>query len=87
MEKPDIEEKGSKRRDFLLKIQEEMQAEWEEQKIYESNSPEDFDPDTANINEKNKEKFFTTFPYPYMNGRLHLGHGYSMSKNEFAARF
>jgi len=28
-----------------------------------------------------------TFPYPYMNGKLHLGHGFSSSKNEFAARF
>ena len=23
--------------------------------------------------EKNKEKFMVTFPYPYMNGFLHLG--------------
>lgn len=23
--------------------------------------------------EKNKGKYFTTFPYPYMNGYLHLG--------------
>jgi len=28
-----------------------------------------------------------TFPFPYMNGKLHLGHGFSASKNEFAARF
>lgn len=26
------------------------------------------------------EKFFGTFPYPYMNGLLHLGHGFSLSK-------
>jgi|MesohylFT_1024984.scaffolds.fasta_scaffold115545_1 leucyl-tRNA synthetase len=26
------------------------------------------------------EKFFGNFPYPYMNGLLHLGHGFSLSK-------
>lgn len=25
------------------------------------------------VEEKNKGKYFTTFPYPYMNGYLHLG--------------
>lgn len=27
-----------------------------------------------------KKKFFITFPYPYMNGKLHLGHLFSISK-------
>ena len=34
-----------------------------------------------------KPKYMATFPYPYMNGRLHLGHAYSMTKAEFAVRF
>ena len=25
-------------------------------------------------------KFFGNFPYPYMNGMLHLGHAFSLSK-------
>merc|ERR1712146_749578 len=34
-----------------------------------------------------REKFMCTFPYPYMNGWLHLGHAFSMSKAEFAAGY
>lgn len=30
-----------------------------------------------------KKKFFITFPYPYMNGKLHLGHLFSISKSDF----
>ncbi len=26
------------------------------------------------------QKFFGNFPYPYMNGLLHLGHAFSLSK-------
>lgn len=32
-------------------------------------------------------KFFGNFPYPYMNGLLHLGHAFSLSKLEFAAAY
>lgn len=32
-------------------------------------------------------KYFITFPYPYMNGKLHLGHLYSFSKSDFTAYY
>ncbi|EFO88158.1 hypothetical protein CRE_06955 [Caenorhabditis remanei] len=35
----------------------------------------------------NKPKYLVTFPFPYMNGRMHLGHTFSASKCEFAAGF
>ncbi len=34
-----------------------------------------------------KISYFATFPYPYMNGFLHLGHAYTMSKQDFACRY
>ena len=35
----------------------------------------------------NKPKYFCTFPYQYQNGTSHLGHAYTISKDEFNARF
>lgn len=67
------------RRDSLLEIEEEMQKLWDEHRVYEADAP---DADVAD-----SEKFFATFPFPYMNGRLHLGHAFSLLKAEFAARF
>ncbi|ORD99735.1 SYLC [Hepatospora eriocheir] len=40
----------------------------------------------TNVDET-REKFFITFPYPYMNGKLHLGHLYSFSKADIFAHF
>lgn len=57
-----------------------MQQSWEDQKIHESNAP-------AEVRKSLDEKFFVTFPFPYMNGRLHLGHSFSLSKAEFMIRY
>ncbi|KAI1715217.1 tRNA synthetases class I (I, l, M and v) domain-containing protein [Ditylenchus destructor] len=60
----------------LLEIEKQIQALWEKSKVFEVNAP-----DSKN------EKFVATFPFPYMNGRLHLGHTFSLSKCEFAVGF
>lgn len=41
----------------------------------------------ANVVSTPDNKFFGNFPYPYMNGMLHLGHAFSLSKLEFAAAY
>ena len=63
------------RRDFLRKIEEEIQAVWAAKNVFEA------EPDLS------RPKYFLTFPYPYMNGCLHLGHAFSFSKCEFTARY
>ena len=40
----------------------------------------------ANI-DINKKKYFCTFPFPYMNGRLHLGHAYTITNLDIQANY
>ncbi|KAG5509593.1 hypothetical protein JKF63_06298 [Porcisia hertigi] len=67
------------RRDHLVSIEREKQAQWAANKLHEFDAPAP--------GEERPQKFLTTFPYPYMNGMLHLGHGFSITKAEFATRF
>jgi len=43
-------------------------------------------PSPTEIKEK-YPKWFGNFPYPYMNGSLHLGHAFTISKIEFGAGY
>ncbi|XP_066447350.1 leucine--tRNA ligase, cytoplasmic [Eleutherodactylus coqui] len=72
------ERKGTAKLDFLKKIEKDVQAQWESQKVFEVNAAD---------SQKSNGKYLVTFPYPYMNGRLHLGHTFSLSKCEFAVGF
>lgn len=75
-----MERKGTFKVEYLQKIEKEIQEQWKNDRIFEEDAPV-----TPKKNEE--EKFFCNFPYPYMNGRLHLGHTFSISKCEFAVRF
>ncbi|KAH9320447.1 hypothetical protein KI387_015086 [Taxus chinensis] len=71
--------KSFARRDQLLKIQRDVQKRWEEGEVFNTEAgPE---PPAEG------DKFFGNFPYPYMNGSLHLGHAFSLSKLEFASAY
>lgn len=77
MAKKEQEEFSTTKRDFLRDIERSIQREWEENKVFEADAPADL----------SEPKFFATFPYPYMNGRLHLGHSFTLSKAEFASAY
>ncbi|NHJ48276.1 MAG: leucine--tRNA ligase [Asgard group archaeon] len=57
------------------KVEPKWQKCWAEAKIFE-----------ANI-DHNKKKFMTTFPIVYLNGLVHVGHGYTVMKVDSYARF
>ena len=69
--------KGTAKRDALRSNEAEMQKLWDESKAFEAN-PEDDGPNGS---------FMVTFPYPYSNGHLHIGHAFSLTKAIFRAQF
>ncbi|TTC00259.1 Leucine--tRNA ligase, cytoplasmic [Bagarius yarrelli] len=71
------ERKGTAKLDFLRKIETEIQKKWREEKAFESDAPA--------TQAETKNKYLVTFPYPYMNGKLHLGHTFCLSKCEACA--
>jgi len=75
------ERKGTFKVEFLKNIEAECQQNWDRLKIFEEDAPDDGSKGTP------EEKYMVTFPYPYMNGQLHLGHTFTISKCEFAVGF
>ncbi|MBS7649000.1 leucine--tRNA ligase [Candidatus Bathyarchaeota archaeon] len=56
-------------------VEEKWRRRWEEARLFE------VDPDPK------RRKCFVTFPYPYMNGPLHVGHGFTATRVDIYARF
>jgi leucyl-tRNA synthetase len=56
-------------------IEQKWQAKWEAAHVFEA------DPDPK------RKKVMVTFPYPYMNGPLHVGHAFTASRVDAFARF
>ncbi|BGP18709.1 hypothetical protein JCM10213_009187 [Rhodosporidiobolus nylandii] len=84
------------KRDFLIELEARAQKRWQEEKLFEQNSPyadgeaeipsEDFAKHAEELRKK-YPKVLATMPYPYMNGSLHLGHGFTISKIEYLTGF
>lgn len=70
--------KATFKRDALVEIESAMQVKWTDSKLFQPDAPSNPEKDSPS------EKFMATFPYPYMNGRLHLGHAFTLSKADFA---
>lgn len=68
----DCNMKNTTRRDKLISLEQRARLIWERHHFF-----------VAEPNEK--QKYFMTFPFPYMNGTLHLGHAFSMTKCDFNA--
>ncbi|KAF7810405.1 leucine--tRNA ligase, cytoplasmic [Senna tora] len=71
--------KSFARRDRLREIEVKVRQWWDEKDVFKA-EPCEKPPEPG-------EKFFGNFPFPYMNGYLHLGHAFSLSKLEFAAAY
>ncbi|KAM6600288.1 hypothetical protein CsatA_019897 [Cannabis sativa] len=67
------------RRDRLLDIEAQVRNWWEDAQVFRA--------EAGDKPPKPDEKFFGNFPFPYMNGFLHIGHAFSLSKLEFASAF
>lgn len=69
--------KGTAKRDALRENEIAIQKQWEDEKAFEVDPSDD----------KDKETFMVTFPYPYSNGHLHIGHAFSLTKAIFRAQY
>ncbi|KAF8577316.1 leucyl-tRNA synthetase [Ramaria rubella] len=74
------------KRDYLKTLERKYQERWSSEKLFEVDAPheEQLTPEEL---QKKYPKWFGNFPFPYMNGSLHLGHGFTISKIEFAAGY
>lgn len=73
----------------MQELEKKYQNRWAEERVFEVNapSPEELKGLSKEEIQQKFPKWFGNFPYPYMNGSLHLGHAFTISKIEFAAGY
>ncbi|OBT69571.1 leucyl-tRNA synthetase [Pseudogymnoascus sp. 23342-1-I1] len=81
--------KGTEKRDSLIAVEKKYQKKWQDDAVFQPNAPSIADIPLSALSAKEVRekhpKFFGTMAYPYMNGTLHAGHSFSVSKIEFTA--
>lgn len=79
----------TEKRDSLIANEKKYQKKWLEEGIFQTDAPTTKDVPLGSISaaelRKQQPKFFGCMAYPYMNGTLHAGHTFSISKVEFTA--
>jgi len=77
------------KRDYLQELEKKYQKKWADENVFEVNAPsaEELKGLTKDEIHEKFPKWFGNFPYPYMNGSLHLGHAFTISKIEFGAGY
>lgn len=78
------------RRDALIAIEKKYQKIWAEEHQFQLDAPSiDDEPITMDSEELQEKypKFMSSMAYPYMNGVLHAGHCFTLSKVEFSIGF
>ncbi|GMM33715.1 leucine--tRNA ligase [Saccharomycopsis crataegensis] len=81
---------NTSKRDALIEIEKKYQKKWQEDKVFEVDAPtiEQYEAEIEGDTLRDSNpKYFASMAYPYMNGRLHLGHGFTLSKAEFTTGF
>ena len=84
-----VEVAQTARRDYLRGLEKKYQQRWQNGRLFEVNPPEQSELVGLSQAEIRKKypKWFCNSPYPYLNGNLHLGHAFTISKVEFAAGY
>ncbi len=75
----------------MIEIEKRYQKRWQESGVFNVSAPSTTEIPTGSVSaaeiRKKHPKYFATFAYPYMNGTLHAGHSFTVSKVEFTAGF